>query len=298
MKKFFKVLGVIALLIVVYSLFQGLFTGLAMVVFVVYAIIAGKIDVNAIATYGDAQAFMENPVMEGYVTDAMAWGLFLSAINMLLFIHLTKLFRLRMSIFASIARRPLVFSTFLVFTSMFALNIFVQWFPLEDMLTDQFEGLTHTLLGAFTISVLAPVLEEVMFRGAIQGYMMRRFRRPWLAIVVAGLVFGIFHMNPVQVVYASLLGIIFGWIYYRTRSLLSVIVGHVLNNTIATITMLFFADTSEAELIGENFSPVAETAMEVMMFLGFAAVSVFLAIKLHRMLPPVQVPWSDACDGE
>lgn len=298
MKRFFKVLGVIALLIVVYSLSQGLFTGLAMVVFVVYAIIAGKIDVNAIATYGDAQAFMENPVMEGYVTDAMAWGLFLSAVNMLLFIHLTRLFRLRMSIFASIARRPLVFSTFLVFTSMFALNIFVQWFPLEDMLTDQFEGLTHTLLGAFTISVLAPVLEEVMFRGAIQGYMMRRFRRPWLAIIVAGLVFGIFHMNPVQVVYASLLGIIFGWIYYRTRSLLSVIVGHVLNNTIATITMLFFADTSEAELIAENFSPVAETAMEVMMFLGFAAVSVFLAIKLHRMLPPVQVPWSDACDGE
>lgn len=298
MKRFFKVLGVIALLIVVYSLFQGLYTGLAMVVFVVYAIIAGKIDVNAIATYGDAQAFMENPVMEGYVTDAMAWGLFLSAISMLMFIHLTRLFRLRMSIFGSIARRPLVFSTFLVFTSMFALNIFVQWFPLEDMLTDQFEGLTHTLLGAFTISVLAPVLEEVMFRGAIQGYMMRRFRRPWLAIVVAGLVFGIFHMNPVQVVYASLLGIIFGWIYYRTRSLLSVIVGHVLNNTIATITMLFFAETSEAELIGENFSPVAETAMEVMMFLGFAAVSVFLAIKLHRMLPPVQVPWSDACDGE
>lgn len=298
MKKFFKVLGVIALLIVVYSLFQGLFTGLAMVAFVVYAIIAGKIDVNAIATYGDAQAFMENPVMESYATDAMAWGLFLSAVNMLLFIHLTRLFRLRMSIFSSIARRPLVFSTFLVFTSMFALNIFVQWFPLEDMLTDQFEGLTHTLLGAFTISVLAPVLEEVMFRGAIQGYMMRRFRRPWLAIVVAGLVFGIFHMNPVQVVYASLLGIIFGWIYYRTRSLLSVIVGHVLNNTIATITMLFFADTSEAELIGENLSPVAETAMEVMMFLGFAAVSVFLAIKLHRMLPPVQAPWSDACDGE
>lgn len=298
MKKFFKVLGVIALLIVVYSLFQGLFTGLAMVAFVVYAICTGEIDVNAIATYGDAQAFMENPVMEGYVTDAMAWGLFLSAINMLLFIHLTRLFRLRMSIFSSIAIRPLVFSTFLVFTSMFALNIFVQWFPLEDMLTDQFEGLTHTLLGAFTISVLAPVLEEVMFRGAIQGYMMRRFRRPWLAIVVAGLVFGIFHMNPVQVVYASLLGIIFGWIYYRTRSLLSVIVGHVLNNTIATITMLFFADTSEAELIGENFSPVAETAMEVMMFLGFAAVSVLLAIKLHRMLPPVQAPWSDACDGE
>lgn len=298
MKKFFKVLGVIALLIVVYSLFQGLFTGLAMVAFVVYAICTGEIDVNAVATYGDAQAFMENPVMEGYVTDAMAWGLFLSAVNMLLFIHLTRLFRLRMSIFSSIAIRPLVFSTFLVFTSMFALNIFVQWFPLEDMLTDQFEGLTHTLLGAFTISVLAPVLEEVMFRGAIQGYMMRRFRRPWLAIVVAGLVFGIFHMNPVQVVYASLLGIIFGWIYYRTRSLLSVIVGHVLNNTIATITMLFFADTSEAELISENLSPMAETAMEVMMFLGFAAVSVFLAIKLHRMLPPVQAPWSDACDGE
>lgn len=294
MKKFFKCLGVIALLIAVYSIFQALFTGLAMAGFIFYAIATGDIPVEMLS---EADGIMTNPQLSGYMVDAMAIGLFLSAANMLVFIHLTKLFRLRMSIFRSIAMKPLLISTLLVFTSMFALNIFVQWFPLEDVLEDQFTGLTHTVVGALAISVLGPVLEEVMFRGAIQGYVMRRVNNPWTAILVAALVFGVFHMNPVQVVYATLLGIVFGWIYYRTRSLMSVIVGHVLNNSIATLTMLFLPDDEVSDVVGIELSPMTETAFEVVAFLGFAALSVLLAVKLHRMLPPVSVPWSDACDN-
>ena len=142
MKKFFKCLGVIALLIAVYSIFQALFTGLAMAGFIFYAIAAGDIPVEMLS---EADGFMTNPQLSGYMVDAMAIGLFLSAANMLVFIHLTKLFRLRMSIFRSIAMKPLLISTLLVFTSMFALNIFVQWFPLEDVLEDQFAGLTIRL---------------------------------------------------------------------------------------------------------------------------------------------------------
>lgn len=293
MNNFLKTAGVIALLLVVYSLLQALFVGVAMAGYLVYDIINGSLGPSI---FSNVEALIENPVIKAHEIDAMAIGMFLSAAAMLLFIHVTKLFRLRKSLFTSIAFRPLLLSTALVFTVIPTFNVLVQWLPLEDLLENEFDGLTHTVMGAFTISVLAPLLEEVMFRGAIQGYMMRRMRSPWAAIIAAALVFGIFHMNPVQVVYATLLGVVFGWIYYRTGSLMSVIVGHVLNNTIATIMMLLLGPTDEKELLNEYMPSEAVLASEIFTFVFFGALSVYLAVKLHKSLPPVPVPWHESCE--
>lgn len=291
MKKYLKIIGVVVLLLLVYSLLQGLFTGLAIAGYLVYDIMTGVLNTEMLS---NVETLMDSPLVQEYKVDAMAIGLFLSAATMLLFIHLTKLFRLRASLFTSIAMKPLLLSTALVFTSMFAMNIFVQWFNLENNLELEFEGLTHTFLGAFTISVLAPILEEVMFRGAMQGYMTRKLGNPWQAIVVAALVFGVFHLNPVQIVYATLLGLVFGWMYYRTGSLMSVIVGHVLNNSIATLTMLVFGNADESELMAEVMPEQMVVVSQVVMFLFFTALSVMLAVKLHRSLPAPPVPWRES----
>lgn len=278
-KKIFRTIGAVALLLVIYALFQGLFTVLAVAAAMAIAIAKGKLPADSLGLISDT-SLLDPSSAVGYVVNAMACGLFVSALAMLLFIHFTGFFKLRLSIFRSISIKPLLIATALVFTSMFALNIFVNWFPLENNLEVQFDGLAHNILGAFTISVLAPVLEEVMFRGAIQGYIARTFGKPWLAILVAALIFGIYHWNPVQVVYATLLGIIFGWIYYITGSLLSVIVGHVLNNSIATFTMLFMSDISEVEV--SNSSP------GYISFVLFAALSVWLAVILYRSMAKKQ----------
>lgn len=291
MKKLLKIAGVAALLLLVYSLFQMLFTALATGGYLIYAMATGS---NLPEVPGNIELALDNPLFAGFKTNTMAVGLFLSAAAMLLFIHLTKLFRLRWSLLRSIEAKPLFYSTVLVFTSMFALNIFVQWFPLDNILENEFVGLSHTLLGAFTISLLAPLLEEVMFRGAIEGYMLRNLRSPWLAIVVSALIFGVFHMNPVQIVYATLLGIVFGWMYYRTGSLMSVIVGHVLNNTIATLMTLAIGTESETELL-RNYVP-QETAVgiEIAAFLFFIILSVYMVMKIHWSLPPVPNPWHES----
>ena len=294
MKKVFRTIGVIVLLLAVYSMLQGLFTFLAMCFTALVAAVQGKLDIAVLAKLEGFADLNAMSGMSGVFVWSLAMGLMLSTVAMLLFLHFTGLFKLRWSLFKSISFRPLLFSTLLVFTSMFALNIFVQWFNLNDNLADQFDGLVHNVVGAFTVSVLAPLLEEAMFRGAMQGYMMRRFN-PWVGIVVAALVFGLFHMNPVQIMYATLLGIVFGWIYYRTRSLMSVIVGHVLNNSMATAVMLLFP-ASEMEQVSAVQSALVELGFEVMTFMGFVALSLLLAIKLHRMLPPVSRQWSDACD--
>ena len=268
MKTLLRVAGTIALLVAIYYLLQVLLITASMAV----AVLVCDIPHESIGQINDARFLKDNPAVEACVVNARAVGLFLSALVMLLFIHFTGFYKLRWGLVRSIAPKPLFLSTLLVFTSMFALNIFVQWFPLKNNLTDLFVGLSHNPLGIISLAFLGPLLEEVLFRGAIQGLLMRYFGRPWPAIIVAALVFGVFHMNPVQIVYATLLGIVFGWIYYRTGSLMSVIVGHVLNNSLAVITTAAFGSAEE--------QAAANSPAGIAGFVLFAALSVWLAVKL------------------
>ena len=273
MKKILKTVGVVLLLVVVYFVFQSV---LAIIPMVVY--LFKTHGVEALSDVGSVSEIMgvssDAGTLDSGIVNALAWGMMLATLAMLLFLQLTGFYRIKRGLFTSVSRRPLVLSVLLVFASMFALNIFVQSFELEDMLAKQMNALSHNLVGALTISLFAPLLEEALFRGAIQGYMMRHFK-PWTAIICSALVFGLVHMNPVQVVYATCLGVIFGWIYYRTGSLLPVILGHVLNNSIATI--LTVSGVEE-----ESFAS-ADTAEKVVMAVVFM-VSVFVAAKLVRML--------------
>lgn len=85
-----------------------------------------------------------------------------------------------------------------------------------------------------TVAVAAPVLEEALFRGVIlQGLL--RTRRPWVAIGQSALLFGLVHFNPAQTVFAFLIGILLGWLYYRTQSLSVCIAVHALNNSLTFI---------------------------------------------------------------
>lgn len=84
------------------------------------------------------------------------------------------------------------------------------------------------------VAVAAPVLEEALFRGVIlQGLL--RTRRPWVAIGQSALLFGLFHFNPAQSVFAFLIGILLGWLYYRTQSLGVCMAVHALNNSLTFI---------------------------------------------------------------
>ena len=296
MKNVFKQAGYILLLLLVYFAFQVFFTFVAVMAAIFYADAKGYISIASfeqILDYGD---LMSSPAMSDISVWTVSIGLFVSSVAMLLFLYCIKGYRLRLSIFKSMPLKSLFLSTMLVLSSMFALNIFVQWLGLDDNMEVLFGDIAHNILGVITISLIAPLLEEVLFRGAIQGYMMRRYN-PWTAIVCAALIFGVTHMNPVQIVYAALIGVIFGWIYYRTGSLLSVIVGHVLNNSMAAVTLLFFPESNALPMPEGVIPPEAQIVSEVMAFLFFAALSVYFAVKLHRAQPPVPSPWRDVTEG-
>ena len=62
-----------------------------------------------------------------------------------------------------------------------------------------------------SMGIIAPLAEEIVFRWLIY-LRLRDYMRMGAAAVISGLIFGIYHGNLVQAVYASLLGIVFAYI--------------------------------------------------------------------------------------
>lgn len=91
--------------------------------------------------------------------------------------------------------------------------------------------------GYVAVGILAPLAEEVVFRGAILrtllGIMSKK--NHWVAIMISAAIFGIVHANLAQFINALLMGLLLGWMYYRTGSLVPGILLHWINNTMAYV---------------------------------------------------------------
>ncbi len=100
-----------------------------------------------------------------------------------------------------------------------------------------FEGLLKEPWGYVAVGILAPLTEEVVFRGAILRTLlgMMSKRNHWVAIMISAAIFGAVHGNAAQFVNALLMGLLLGWMYYRTRSIVPGILLHWVNNTMAYI---------------------------------------------------------------
>ena len=87
-----------------------------------------------------------------------------------------------------------------------------------------------SLHGVFLSAVIAaPIVEEVIFRGVVLGS-FRKIFPAWASILISAVIFGVYHMNPVAIVYATVMGIIAGIVYEKKRNLLFPIILHMANN--------------------------------------------------------------------
>ena len=130
---------------------------------------------------------------------------------------------------------------------------------LPDYLSGTFKAIMGHNFGYLTLCLLAPLVEEVVFRGAILRTLLRAFGSHWAAITVSALLFAVVHLNPAQMPHAFLMGLLLGWMYYRTGSILPGVVLHWVNNTVAyAVTILLPAsnDMTLSQLFGGNQTSV------------------------------------------
>lgn len=89
-----------------------------------------------------------------------------------------------------------------------------------------------TLATALASCVLAPLFEEMLFRGLLLRAFLQRYPRG-VAIVGSSLYFGVAHLNLYQFFLAFFLGLVLGWLYERSRSLIPCLALHAaLNSTV------------------------------------------------------------------
>ncbi len=104
-------------------------------------------------------------------------------------------------------------------------------FPMNSRLQEQFRVMGELRLPQIVAAcMLAPVVEEMLFRGIVLRSFLQQYERRY-AIIGSAIVFGFAHGNLYQFVGASCFGIVAGWLYERTRSLIPGIALHAAVNT-------------------------------------------------------------------
>ena len=112
-------------------------------------------------------------------------------------------------------------------------NLSMEPFDIPDIIdVNLMTGLMRNPWGILVVTLVGPIAEELIFRGGILHHLMRGTKEPWVAILVSALVFALIHGNPAQMPGAFLLGILLGWTYVRSGSLLAPIFIHVFNNAL------------------------------------------------------------------
>ena len=230
-------------LVIYYFLYQLLFTTL---------ITLPSIWVELMNNGGDVNAFTGTESNNNIVGFTMV----LSGIAMIWHLIHFKYVKFNLKSFGEVSGKTIALSIPLIVAGMIFINLCSEFIGLPDMMQDTFRAMSRNVFGIISITIMAPLVEELLFRGAIQGHLLRKGMKPVYAILIASAVFGIVHMNPIQIPFAFAIGMIFGWLYYRTGSVVPGMIGHFINNSIATIQMALLSkeelNTKTIEWLGEG----------------------------------------------
>ncbi len=108
------------------------------------------------------------------------------------------------------------------------LPVVVEYYSEMQTYTDPSDLKTFLLSWAYAI-LLAPVLEEILFRRLLLPFFLRWLHAA-IAILLQAVVFALIHWSFVQSTYALLMGLLMGYVYYKYRRISYCILFHVTVN--------------------------------------------------------------------
>ena len=255
-------------LVIYYFLYQFLFTAL---------IALPSTWIQIMNNGGDVSSF--TPGETTITTTGLA--MVLSGIAMIWHLIHFKYVKFNLKSFGEVSGKTIGLSIPLIVAGMLFINLCSEFIGLPDLMQDTFRAMSRNVFGIISIAIMAPLVEELLFRGAIQGYMLRKGMKPLHAILIASAIFGIVHMNPIQIPFAFAIGLIFGWLYYRTGSVVPGIIGHFINNSIACLQM---ATMSKEEFNTTTIEWLGEGPTYALFALSFA-VMIGMFLYLKKRLP-------------
>lgn len=111
---------------------------------------------------------------------------------------------------------------------------------MNEMMAPLMEG--NIVISMIAIGIAAPFVEEFIFRGVIYKTLSKNISIKW-TIIIQAVLFGVIHGNLIQGTYATILGVIFGYVTYKTKSLWPAIIIHTLNNLVAVVLPMLLPES-------------------------------------------------------
>ena len=156
-----------------------------------------------------------------------------------------------------------------------------------DLMGNQLVEMLKTREGYFIVCMLAPLAEEVVFRGAmiraLQQWITDKYPtdgdmtwshltiKKWLPVIISAFFFAAVHMNPAQIPHALIVGCLLGWLYVRTNSILPGFILHCINNSVAYLLVMLFPhipmDANVEAYFGGNIMAVVQAVVSSLMII-------------------------------
>lgn len=178
----------------------------------------------------------------------------------------------------------------LIGVAMLALGIIIEpatsIIPMPDNVKATFEALfnnPNTFDLVLATCILAPLCEEMLCRGVIMRGLVRH-NGPRKAIIWSALIFAVIHMNPWQGIPAFIIGLFFGWVYYRTGSLVSTIFLHFVNNSSSIVMTKIFPDLA----VDATYADILPEGGYKYFYLCVVIIFAAIILLLNRMMPKLR----------
>ncbi|MCR5819619.1 MAG: CPBP family intramembrane metalloprotease [Bacteroidaceae bacterium] len=150
--------------------------------------------------------------------------------------------------------------------TIFIVNIVGEWLPTPPDIvgSETMFVLMNSGIGILTVGLLGPISEELLFRAGVMGRSLQKSEELQESeqapsnhrklIILSALLFSLVHLNPVQMPVAFILGLLLGWAYAGSRSLLAPCAIHIFNNSIAAVLTIIYKnpDVTITQILGSR----------------------------------------------
>jgi membrane protease YdiL (CAAX protease family) len=124
-----------------------------------------------------------------------------------------------------------------------------------EMIEQYIRGDHMMIVMLFNMALVPALCEETLYR----GYVMRAFQKSWgvwPAIIVSGLIFGLYHLQLSNIIPLASLGILFAYVTWVSESIYPAIVAHFVNNGGSVLLGTYYPDSAFAEITPEAVPPI------------------------------------------
>ena len=163
------------------------------------------------------------------------------------------------------------------------LSVSVILLPLEHLLSPDRRTFSDGFGTLLMVVLLAPIFEEMVFRARLYNILSRN-TSPFISASLSAIAFGVVHLQPIVIIEALFMGVIFSYFYLSQRSIFTPIMLHIFNNSIAyaLIVLSYRGETLHDIVGGGEMAVVVYVVSAIIAICGAVVIARFFRAEKRR----------------